>query len=144
MNSKGYTLVEMIVVILLVGVVGSTISISSKLIQQVAFMQLVQEVEKDIIFARDAAVATGKQYNIYCFSNRVLVRQGVEKPIYTTKLSRGIYIPDSITGKWIKFYGTMASPKTGTITLVCTSLHMQARITLRIATGKTTVYYIAL
>lgn len=141
MNCKGYTLIEILIVIFLVALTSEAISHSTRLVKKTVFIQLVNEVEQDVIFARDAATATGKQYNVYCFSNRVILRQGVQKPIHTTKMIQDVYIPNDITGKWIKFYGTMASPKTGTITLICKPLGMQANITVRIATGKTTVYY---
>ncbi len=139
MKQEGYTLVEMLAVVLLIGIVCLGSMLSVKLAQKARFCAQVQEVERGIIFARDTATMTGDQYNTYCFSNRVLVRQGCEKPIYTIRLSEGTYIPDTITGKWIRFNGTMASPQTGTITLVCEDIGLKADITVRIATGKTTI-----
>lgn len=144
MGCKGYSLIEVVVVILVISLIGSSISIGKRMVDMTVFHHLVKEVEQDLIFARDAATATGRQYNVYCFSDSVLLRQGVKKPIHTTMLSRGIYIPNNITGKWIKFNGTMASGTPGTITLVSKSLGIQADITVRIATGKITIYYRAL
>ena len=144
MNQKGHTLIEIIMVIFLMVLISQSIIIGTRFIKQVAFYKLVYEVEQCIILARDAAVATGDQYNTYCFSDRIIVRQGMTKPIYTVKMIYDVYIPNDITGKWIRFKGTMATSKAGTITLVCKSLGIQADITVRIATGKTTVYYRAL
>ena len=141
MKQKGYTLVELVVVIAVISITIGSIMGSVKWFQNIQFKLAVGQVEDAIIYVRQAAVKTGKQYNLYCFSNRVLVRQGVEKPIYTIYLSKGIRIPDNITGKHLIFRGTMASPKTGTITLINEDIEQQADITVYIATGKVAVKY---
>ncbi len=144
MEQRGYTLIEVIVVIALLGIVLSSINISTKWVQNVQFKTAVRQVEEGLIYVRQAAVKTGKQYNLYCFSNRVLIRRGVEKPIYTIYLSKGMSIPDNITGKHLIFRGSMASPKTGTISIIHQGIKQQADITVYIATGKIAVKYKAL
>ena len=141
MKQKGYTLVELVVVIAVISITIGSIMGSVKWFQNIQFKLAVGQVEDALIYVRQAAVKTGKQYNLYCFSNRVLVRQGVEKPIYTIYLSKGIRIPDNITGKHLIFRGTMASPKTGTITLINEDIEQQADITVYIATGKVAIKY---
>lgn len=144
MKESGHSLIEVLMVVLLIGLIGGTINIGTYLVQRASFEKKVVEVEQGIMWARDAATMTGRRYNIYCLRNRVLVRQGTEKPKHTIRLSEGLYIPRDITGKFIRFNGTMASPRTGTITIVCEALGLQADITVRVATGKTTVTYRAL
>lgn len=141
MKQKGYTLVELVVVIAVISITIGSIMSGIKWFQNIQFKLAVGEVEDALIYVRQAAIKTGKQYNLYCFSNRVLVRQGVEKPIYTIYLSKGIRIPDNITGKHVIFRGAMASPKTGTITLINEDIKQRADITVYIATGKVAVKY---
>ena len=144
MKQRGYSLIEVVIVIALIGITVGTICTSVRWIQTMQFKASVRQVEEGLTYVRQAAVKTGKQYNLYCFSNRVLVRQGVEKPIYTIYLGKGMMIPDHITGKHLIFRGSMASPKTGTITIRHQSIRQQADITVYIATGKIAVKYKAL
>ena len=141
MKQKGYTLVELVVVIAIISITLGTVLNSVNDIQKMAFRGSVREVEEALVYVRQAAVKTGRQYNVYCFSNRILVRQGVNKPLYTIHLSRGTYIPDNITGKHLIFRGSMASPKTGTITLINKEINEYVDITVYIATGKIAVKY---
>ena len=141
MKERGFTLVEIVVVIAILGISMGTIVTSVKWVQRIQFTATVRQVEESLTYVRQAAVKTGRQYNLYCFSNRVLVRQGVQKPIYTVHLSKGTYIPDNITGKNLVFRGSMASLKTGTITLINEEINQRADITVYIATGKIAVKY---
>lgn len=141
MKQKGYTLVELVVVIAVISITIGSIMGGVKWFQNIQFKLAVGEVEDALIYVRQSAIKTGKQYNLYCFSNRVLVRQGIEKPIYTIYLSRGIKIPNNITGKHLIFRGSMASPKTGTITLINEDIKQQADITVYITTGKVAIKY---
>lgn len=144
MKPKGYTLIEVLAVILMIGIIGSSIQVGSAYVQRVAFETLVKEVEKGIINAQQRAVATGRQYNVYCTEKKVYIRQGVNPPIYLFQMGEEVTIPIHITGKHIKFNGTMAPSKAGTIEFLHRSLGKKARITIRVATGKTTVYFEAL
>lgn len=141
MKQKGYVLVELVVIIAVIGITIGSIMGGVKWFQNIQFKLAVGEVENALIYVRQAAVKTGQQYNLYCFSNRVLVRQGVNKPIYTIRLSKGIKIPDNITGKHLIFRGSKASSKTGTITLINKDIKQRADITVYIATGKVAVKY---
>lgn len=143
-KAQGYTLIELIVVVTLMACLLGSIQIGMRGYEEKQFSLAVREVEESIAYVRHAAVKTGRQYNIYCFTNRVLVRQGVEKPIYTIYLNDQIKIPADITGKWIRFDGSMASPKVGTVTLIHQGIKKQADITVNIATGKTTVKFMQL
>lgn len=144
MKQKGYSLIEVVIVIALIGITVGTVCASVKWFQTMQFKTAVRQVEEGLTYVRQAAVKTGKQYNLYCFSDRVLVRRGVEKPIYTIYLGKEMMIPDNITGKHLIFRGSMASPKTGTITIIHQSIKQRADITVYIATGKIAVKYRAL
>lgn len=144
MKQKGFTLIEIMLVIVLIGMTVGGFYTSVRWMETMAFKSAVRQVEEGLTYVRQAAVKTGKQYNVYCFNDSVLVRQGVHPPIYTINLGKGIRIPDGITGKHLIFRGSMASPRTGTITIRHERLRQQADITVYIATGKIAVKYKAL
>ena len=146
MNQKGYSFLEMILVVLLISIVGS-IGLSTRLVEEVRFKVLVKEVETGIRQAQRRAVATGIQYNVYCTKEKIYIRQGNNPAIYKIAIGKEVTIPTKdidgsfMTGKNIKFHGRIAPSKAGTIELVHHGLKKKARITVRVATGKTTVYF---
>lgn len=147
MNRCGFSFLEIILVVLLSSIIGTGAIMSTKLVQEVRFKALVSEVEQGIRQAQQRAVATGKQYNVYCTKEKIYIRQGNQPAFYKIKIGNGVTIPikdnkgQVMTGKNIKFYGKMAPSKAGTIVLIHQGLKKKARITVRVATGKTTVYF---
>ncbi len=147
MNQEGFSFLELIMVILLSSLLGASAIMSTDIVQEVRFKALVTEVVQGINYAQQQAVATGKQYNIYCMKQKIYIRQGNNIPLYTIEMDENITIPirdkdgTLMSGKNIKFLGKMAPSKAGTIILVHQSLEKKARITVRVATGKTTVYF---
>lgn len=138
---KGYTFIELIGVILLSSILGCTAMVGHRYVQTVTFHSKVKEVETGIVFARQAAIRTGRYYNVYCTSEKIYIRCGVEPALYKIQLGSGMKVDKESTGKHIMFIGSMAPSKAGTIILVHEGLRRRARITVRIATGKTTVYF---
>lgn len=147
MNQKGFSFLELIIVILLSSIIGSGVVFSARMIEEAQFRALVTEVAQGIKCAQQRAVATGKQYNIYCTKQKIYIRQGNNIPLYKIEVGDEVTIPVKnadgtlMTGKDIKFYGKMAPSQAGTIVLIHQSLKKRARITIRVATGKTTVYF---
>lgn len=141
-NQKGYTLIELIVVLLLVALLGSGIQIGNRLVKEVTLKAKVNEVVEGIECIKQSAVSTGNTYAIMCFENRVLFRKLPHDTLYKVQLGQSIKVPANMTGEhFFKFNGTMAPSKGGTLILKDKSLGKQARITLGIATGKVRVYY---
>nr|WP_302599279.1 type II secretion system protein [uncultured Cellulosilyticum sp.] len=147
MNQKGFSFLELIIVILLSSIVGSGVVLSTRIVQEVQFKALVTKVEQGIRYAQQRAVATGKQYNVYCTKQKIYIRQGNNIPLYKIEVGDEVTIPTKnadgtfMTGKDIKFHGKMAPSQAGTIVLIHQGLKKKARITIRVATGKTTVYF---
>lgn len=137
---KGFTLIEIVCVIILLGLLTPLVGIKGQeAISRAHLNKVVNEIVIGIEESKIYAVQTGKQYNLYCFSNRVLLRQGIT---YRRKICipEGITIPDNITGKWIRFKGSFAPVRAGTIELHCKKLNKRVRITVGVATGKVRVY----
>lgn len=147
MNRCGFSFLELVLVVLLSGIIGSGAMMSTKLVQEIRFKTLVNEVEQGIHQVQQRAVATGKQYNVYCTKEKIYFRQGNNPAFYKIQIEKGVTIPikdykgNTMSGKHIKFYGKMSPSKAGTIVLINQELKKKARITVRVATGKTTVYY---
>lgn len=124
-----------------------SVKMGIKRVQRLQFESVVNEVVQGVREIQQCSVMTGRQYNIYCMENKIYLRQGNEPAFYKIVVQGGtkVSIRDDqgqlMTGKNIKFYGKMAPSKAGTIVLKHTSLNQEARITVRVATGKVTVYY---
>lgn len=141
-NQKGMTLIELVMVIVLIGVVGSGVTVGQRMLREVTLEAKVKEVVTGLEYIKRSAVATGQQYNVVCFENRVLVRRGIDRPLYTIRLGDHIKVPYGITGQWIRFKGTVApSGGAATITLVDEILRKKVDITVGVATGKVRLYY---
>lgn len=141
-NQKGMTLIELVMVLLLMGIVGSSITIGQRMLREATLKSKANEVAMGLEYIKQSAVATGESYNICCFDHKIYVRKGIKKPMYVIQLGDGIRVPKDITGKLICFRGTMA-PRDGaaTIKLVDDSLKKQVRITVGVGTGKIRIYY---
>ncbi len=142
MRQSGFTLIEVVVTIGLISIMVGTGIMTTSLVSNARFRKAVDEVEQAVIYAREATVATGQEHNIYCLSDRVLVRRGIQKPIYTVHLGEEVYIPSSCTGRKLYFCNSMAVAKAGTIELVSKTTERKANITVSVATSKVTTRYI--
>lgn len=140
MASKGYSLVETIIVIFLVGLMGCFAEAGSKMLMEVQFKTKVTEIEQGLNAAKQMAVSTGCSYNVLCIANNILVRRGIKAPLYRIEGGRGMKLSCSTQDKLILFSGRIAPYRGGTIFVEHKALKKRARITVRIGTGKTTVY----
>lgn len=141
MKQKGFSLLEMVLVILLMSIGISCAAMNTHYVEEMRFSTLVKQVERGIKSAQYMANSTGREYNVLCTEKCVYIRPGYKKAVYVFDMGEHVTIPRDITGKQISFSGTLAPSKGGTIILVNTALQKRARITIRIATGKTTIYF---
>jgi len=147
-KEEGYSLIEMIVVMALVGLMGSCFMFSSKWVEHLALRSKGEEIVAGIEYVKQAAALSGQSYNLFFIDDRVLVRKGIwDKPIYTIDLASNQKISfhhkDSPKG-WqqnITFNGTIATEDAGTIKLQNVTIGEQVRITVGVATSKVRVYY---
>ena len=150
MNQKGYSLLEVILVILLSSIIGSSIVVTTKFVEEVRFKTLVSEVEAGIRQAQRYAVATGEQYDVQCQEKKIIVKASDKSCIHEIKIDSQIIVAlkdekgKEMTGKRLGFHASMAPLKAGTIVLVDHQIKQKALITVRVATGKTTVYFEAI
>lgn len=140
-NQRGYTLIELVMVLLLIALLGSGIQVGNQMVKEVILKTKASEVVAGIEYMKQTAVATGNTYAIICFENRVLFRKLPHDTLYKVQLGQSITVPAHMTGEhFFIFRGTMAT-KGDTLILKDKSLGKQVRITVGIATGKVRVYY---
>ena len=74
MKEQGYTMLELVAVLALLGIIGCTVIFGTRLQDERAFKSTVRAVEESLIYVRQAAVKTGRQYNVFCLPDAVVVR----------------------------------------------------------------------
>lgn len=141
MKQKGFSLLEVILAITLIMISIGYVCAHTAYVENIRFKMLVKKVETSIKNAQYMAITTGKEYNIVCTQKVIYIRPGYEKAIYVEEMGKNVYIPRDTTGKYISFNGKMAPSRGGTIELVNTALEQKAKVTIRVATGKTAVYF---
>ena len=136
-NEKGYTLLELLVVIALIAIVLSVSIPSFKIVFNTAEKKELMELKKDLIYARNKAVMENDIYTIKLFikQNRYqIIKKGVIV-IKDKTMSAGIIIKENNISNIVDFYPTGAPSKAGTIELR-NKKNQVIFITINIATGK--------
>lgn len=137
-NKLGYTLVEIILVLALMGIVASIVSPSVKIISTYREEIEIKELKKDIMFTRNKAIMEKSiytmtlnrkenKYSIYNTSKGFLVKE--------KNLRDGIVIVADNFNQSIVFYPTGAPRKAGSIRLM-NSKKENIIITIIPATGR--------
>lgn len=137
---KGYTLVELIVVIALIGIVLSISIPSIKIIFTTSEKKELMEFKRDLIFARNSAVMENKVYSIDLdiVENQYFIRKSNkngQKLIKKKKFVNGIVLKEDNLGHNVTFYSTGSVEKAGTIRL-SNRKNEKIYITITPATGK--------
>lgn len=141
MKEKGFSLVECVLVILLVGLLSMTVMIGNKYIKKARFKGKVNEIVQCIEYAKNAGARTGRFYSVLSYGKVVYVIAN-NHVIYKVPLDEDMYFDKQMTGTWIRFRGTVATAgKGGTIRLEQKGQEEYARITIVPVTGKVRVYY---
>ena len=134
---KGYTLVELLVVIALISIVVSVSIPSFKIVFNVAEKKELMEFKRDLIFSRNKAVMENSIYTIRIFlkENRYQIIKKGGVVIKDKTMSAGIIIKENNIGNTVDFYPTGSPSKAGTIELR-NKKNEKIFITINIATGK--------
>lgn len=138
-NKKGYTLVELIVVLALMGIVLSVAIPSVSLIFNTAEKGELMEFRRDIIFARNRAVMENRIYilMISIAENRYLITgdYSLNHTIREKEFSHGNSFTKNNLESSIIFYPTGSPNKAATIRLT-NRKKQNIEITITPATGK--------
>lgn len=140
---KGYTLIELIFVIIILGVITSMILPNVNVIKRIKAKNEINELRKDILFARNKAIIENKIYNIY-FSiekNKYIIRSSEETSIIKTKeFNYGVELEDRGNMKTLKFNPNGTPGSSGTIFLK-DSFGKSHRITVTPVSGRLGIEY---
>lgn len=136
-NRKGYTLVELLVVITLMAIVISVSIPSFEIVFNTAEKKELMEFKRDLIYARNKAVMENNIYTIRLFikQNRYQIIKNGKVIIKDKTLSAGIIIIENNVDNFVDFYPTGAPSKAGTIQLR-NKKNQVILITINVATGK--------
>lgn len=141
----GYTLIELIVVIALIGIVLSVAVPSFEIILRTSEKKELMEFKRDLIFARNSAVMERQTYFIVLDNEKNLYR--IERPIKEgqniikmKKFVNGIVLKTNNLDDNIAFYPTGSPDKAGTIQL-SNKKGERIDITITPATGKVNIKF---
>lgn len=142
-QQKGYTLIEMVIVILLLSLAASGISFSEQRNSKLKLEATAAEVVSEIEYIKHRAVITGTVCEMRWFENRVLVMDENKQVIFKTYMQRGQKVSKkkSSTINPLYFTGTMAPAQGFTMVIEQDEIRRQVRITIEPATGKVRLYY---
>lgn len=143
---KGFSIIEGAVVILMIGIVSMTVQVGTTYAKKQQFKAVVEEIAIGTSYAQQMAIATGQIYECLYKKDEFYIRIKANgkvkgKRIKTFKLPDDYFIEQRVGDVKVIFGGSAAPHLAQTIKICSPALNSQARITVRIATGKTTIYY---
>lgn len=139
MKQSGFTLIESLLVVLLMGIVSLMLFVGSRQVERITFHNKVREVVNSIEYIKSAAAMTGSSFTSGCFTHSIRFSK---EPTTVNEIFLGdsMEIPKKSTDKLLKFTGTIAPEKARTIIINNNYLKISARITVGVGTGKVRVY----
>ena len=139
-RKRGYTLVELLVVLAILAIVLSIGMPSIRIIFNTSEKKELMEFKRDIIFARNSSIVENCAYTLLLDVEKNGYRIKKEnKTIKNIKFSHGIVLKSSNFGASVYFTATGAPSKAGTISLTNRKKD-KIQITINVATGKVNLY----
>lgn len=142
-SKYGYTLVEIMVVLTIFAIILSLGIPSVKVIFNLSEKNELMTFKRDIIYARNSAVAGNHIYTLYTDveNNGYKITKQGSAPITVKEVyfSKGIIIKSNSFNSIIDFYPTGTTSKIGTIGLT-NRKNQKIEITITMATGKINLY----
>lgn len=144
-NSKGFTLLELIMVICIISIVSCVVILNGNVLSNHKEKKELKELINDLNYTRNNAIIESKKYILTFIPNKnyYLIHKVENKEIIVKKkeFTNGIKIlKTSLKGDKIIFNSTGAPSNAGTINLE-NSKGEEIEITIGVATGKIRVYF---
>lgn len=142
-KAAGITLIELTVVLFILGLIGSSLSMSSNWITRVKLEQKAKEIVSAIEYAKQASLTTGINYSLTIKNNKVRIyKSGATKTlVYTINLEQGQSLINETNGKTeILLNSNGAIDKAITLTLRHKDCNQIIKMTVGVATSKVRQY----
>ena len=146
MNKKGFTLIEMLVVIAIISLVGISFSGGYSYLAKREMQNVAQTLKEVIEGMQQQAAMENRTYKLYMDGKQTLYVAADAKKIltYTVPKKIDVYIGTEanyfVPGKEIAFTKDLSPSGTGTITIWHTSIPYHMKMTVRPVTGIVTIY----
>lgn len=141
-RKKGYTLLELMVVLAIIGIILSISVPNTSLFKKIKEKQEINGLKKDLIYARNRAITERKIYDVRfnLTNNSYQIRSNFTEPIFISKnFSSGIRFGDDSI-KSLRFNPTGRPANAGTIILFSCDKSVY-RITISPVTGRVEVIH---
>lgn len=148
MKQRGFTLLEMVVVLALISIGYIGVAFSLDWVQHVAFEKAIEEVVQIVELAQTRASLQNKKYSVIPTRSETgegislqteLLNLSAAIPSEKVKLPRGVTVTFNHDEK-IVFNGDLSPSQAGTIRLCQERLGAVAEVRIRPVTGKVAVY----
>lgn len=139
-KEKGYTLIELIIVMALIGVIASLAITGSKWAEEKRLHMKTDEVAAAVEYVKQAASTTGESYALAFGKKEIYVRD-YRDTLFKIKLEQNQEFPNSLRGEYMWFNGKSVSSLSTTISIENKRIHKAGKIAVRVATSKVRVYY---
>ena len=137
-EKKGYTLIELLIVIALFSIVFAIALPNMSLFKAMREKQEINEFRKDLLFARNSAIVENRSYSVYFYIDRntySIKESERDIAIKTKTFSNGLKLnEDDIVGSFT-FTPSGATGNSGTV-YIDTIRNSRYKITLTPATGR--------
>ncbi|MEE1072599.1 MAG: type II secretion system protein [Cellulosilyticum sp.] len=139
---RGYTLIEMVAILLLISVMSSAINIGTRVVDELNLQTKAKEIADEIEYTKQVAALTGQRYKVVFGTSKVWVQKDMNSPNYKIHLAPHQKFKMNISKSQILYFnGNFITGDANTIRLINEKIGKQAIITIGVATSKVNVYY---
>lgn len=139
---RGYTLIEMVAILLLISVMSSAINIGTRVVDELNLQTKAKEIADEIEYTKQVAALTGQRYKVVFGTSKVWVQKDMNSPNYKIHLApHQKFKMNTSKSQILYFNGNFITGDANTIRLINEKIGKQAIITIGVATSKVNVYY---
>lgn len=139
---RGYTLIEMVAILLLISVMSSAINIGTRVVDELNLQTKAKEIADEIEYTKQVAALTGQRYKVVFGTSKVWVQKDMNSPNYKIHLAPHQKFKMNISKSQILYFnGNFITGDANTIRLINEKIGKQVIITIGVATSKVNVYY---